>query len=278
MPDPSADVPIHEWGWKFVRALWRWATTDDIESLWEILYRAPSIPSEVAATVLIACALLRHERHEEALGLLTSILEKDQVGPVDQAWLLVQRGRVRTEIGDVTEARADAIEAQRQLVGDANDVTVSALAAAAAWQLFMTATIGERKLDEVLTTSDTAVSWWRSQTIAWGLQEASMRAFRVWAQERAHRWSREDRGSLDLFAAELNADVSGEQGAWKAICLGKGYSRSGASKELAGREAAAAKGSEGSDRAANSTLDVRKWLGKANRASGPNGTALKPDG
>jgi hypothetical protein len=91
------------------------------------------------------------------------------------------------------------------------------LAAAAAWQLFSTADLATGKLDEMLTASDTAVSWWRSQTIAWALQEASMRVFRLWAQDRAHRWAREDSESLNLFAAELNADVTGEHGVWRAV-------------------------------------------------------------
>lgn len=217
VPDPEQDAPSEDWRWSFVRALWVWATNDDITLLRVALDSAPDTFAQAASAVILGCALLRQESHHEVIVLFDELIGRDQLGPVDQAWLLVQRARVRADIGEVAGARADAADAQRHLVADADDVTGSALAAAAAWQLFSTADLGEGKLDEVLPASDTAVSWWRSQTISWALQEGSMRVFRAWAQDRSHRWSRGDPESLNLFAAELNADVTGEHGAWRAI-------------------------------------------------------------
>jgi len=69
----------------------------------------------------------------------------------------------------------------------------------------------------MLTASDTAVSWWRSLTISWALDHASERAFQEWAEDPTHRWLAEDRESLNLFAAELNADIAGEHGTWRAV-------------------------------------------------------------
>jgi len=44
-----------------------------------------------------------------------------------------------------------------------------------------------------------------------------MRAFRSWAQDRSHRWSRGDPESQNLFAAELNANLTGEHETWRAV-------------------------------------------------------------
>jgi hypothetical protein len=169
VPDPEQDAPSGDWRWSFVRALWVWVTNDDITLLRVALDSAPDTFAQAASAVVLGCALLRQESHHEVIVVLDELIGRDQLGPVDQAWLLVQRARVRADIGEVAGARADAADAQRHLVADADDVTGSALAAAAAWQLFSTADLGEGKLDEVLTASDTAVSWWRSQTISWAL-------------------------------------------------------------------------------------------------------------
>jgi hypothetical protein len=59
----------------------------------------------------------------------------------------------------------------------------------------------------------TAVARWRSQTIAWALDHAADRAFWSWAQDTTSRWAAEDVEARNLFAAELNADLTGEHGA-----------------------------------------------------------------
>jgi hypothetical protein len=217
VPDPRHEAPSRDWRWSFVRAVWLWATTEDIVSLRDVVAQSPDTFSQAASAVILGCALLRQERHDEAHALLDELIRRDQLEPVDQAWVLVQRARVRADVGDIAGARGDAVDVQRHLVGDNDDLTGSALAAAAAGLLFTTAGLGQGTLGDTLTASDTAVSWWRSQTISWALEEGSVRAFRSWAQDRAHRWSRGDPVSRNLFAAELNADVSGEHGTWRAI-------------------------------------------------------------
>lgn len=205
-----------DWRWRFARAIWNWAVTDDIADLDQVVSDAPNGPARAASGVFLACALRRLERYDEAIRALESLIESDDLGPVDHAWVLVQRSRLRADVGDVAGARIDAADAQRCFVGDADDVTVSALSAAAAWQLFTTADWGKRDLGGVLTAADTAIGWWRSQTILWGLDEASEQRFREWAEDPATRWTTEDREALNLFAAELSADLTGEHGSWRA--------------------------------------------------------------
>jgi hypothetical protein len=89
--------------------------------------------------------------------------------------MLTQRARARAEIGDVAPARQDAAAALRALVGDPDDVTASAIGAAAAELLFQTAPWGQESLDQLITAIDTALSWWRTQTVSTALRAAADR-------------------------------------------------------------------------------------------------------
>lgn len=210
-----------DWTWRFVAAVWNWATTDRIEQL-ETLFRSASTQEAIAASgVLLACALRRLNRHSTALAVLDDLVNSDNLWPVDHGWALVQRARVKTEIGDTAGARQDAVEAQRSFQGDDDDITVSALAAAAAWHLFIATDQAVRDHSETLedftaliTESDTAISWWRSQTVSWGFYRAEGRQFKSWA---GHSLGPRYGGLQHLFAAELNADLTGEHSSWRSI-------------------------------------------------------------
>ncbi len=124
-------------------------------------------------------------------------------------------------MGDIKDARRDALEAQRYLQGDEDDITVSALSAAAAWHLFITTDQLSRSRHErmsdfanLVTDSDTAVSWWRSQTVSWGFHDAGDNQFRTWADGYSPPMYL---GLQHLFAAELNADLTGEHRSWRTI-------------------------------------------------------------
>jgi len=215
VPQLAEAESSRDWRWRFVHALGRLVTEGEAAALGERINDAPTVSSRIAACVVKACALLDAERHGEAVELLSA--HTDEADPVDLAWLLTQRGRARAEIGQVSTARADASAAQRALVGDSDDVTASAIGAAAAWLLFETAAWGEQRLEDIVAAGDTAVSWWRSQTLSWALTEAVDDAFRQWADDRSVRFLMEDTVNNQLFAALINAHFTGEQVAWRAI-------------------------------------------------------------
>jgi hypothetical protein len=212
-----------DWRWRFVAAVGRRVTQGEATDLAAAVDDAPTPASRTAACVATACALMDAERHDEAVTLLSEHIErvgkrtrrKDKPTPIDQAWVLVQRGRARAEIGEITPAREDAAAAQRILVGDPNDFTASAIGAAAASLLFQTAAWGDDKLEELVAASDTAASWWRSQSLSWGLIDAAARSFRQWADEQAARIEFEDTVNNRLFAVVMNADLTGDQGEWR---------------------------------------------------------------
>jgi hypothetical protein len=213
VPSLEEATSSRDWRWRFVAALGRWLVDGDRGAVAAMIADAPDPASRAAACVVTACTLMDAERHENAVELLSA--QRDDVGPVDWAWVLAQRARARAEIGDVAAARQDAAAALRVLVGDPDDVTASAIGAAAAQLLFQTAPWGDRQLDELIAANDTAVSWWRTQTLASGFAAAADRVFRGWADERAMRMEFEDTVNNQLLAALVSADLAGEQGAWR---------------------------------------------------------------
>jgi hypothetical protein len=63
--------------------------------------------------------------------------------------------------------------------------------------------------------NDTAVSWWRTQTLSSALIAAADRTFRQWADDQATWVDFEDTVNNRLFAAVVGAHLTGEQGAWR---------------------------------------------------------------
>ena len=225
VPDPQSKDAGSDWTWRFVEAIWAWVMTDSVEQLEVVLESAHTKDAAAASGVLLACALQRLERHEDAVAVLDRLVGRNDLLPVDHGWALVQRGRARAEIGDAAGARSDSAGAQGSLAGDEDDITASALAAAAAWLLFATTRLVPHKVDEwsrglaeTLTASDTAVLWWRSQKVSWGLQAVEGEWFKSWAQDRSYTVI-EGGGpnALDLFAAEFSADITGEHSNWRAM-------------------------------------------------------------
>ena len=228
-----------DWVWQLMAAIWQWESTGSTEPLCSVFESAPDAGCGAASGVLLACALGRLEKPEAALEVLDKLIEGDELQPVDYGWVLVQRSRIRAEIGDIAGARGDASAALRDFAASPDDVSVSPLAAAAAWQLFMTAPRSQpvpavteqdeaedagdpadthRVFVEMIAASDTAVSWWRSQMIAAALYQAEDPAFERWAEVSSVRvFPTGDPWSPELFAAELSADVTADQSRWRDI-------------------------------------------------------------
>jgi hypothetical protein len=202
-----------DWRWRFVAALGRLLIDDDRSAVAARIDDAPNPASRATACVVTACALMDAERHAEAVALLSR--QPDDASPVDWAWIQGQVARARAELGDVATARQDAAAALRALVGDPDDVTASAIGAAAGQLLFQTAPWGQQPLDELITANDTAVSWWRTQTLSSALIAAADRTFRQWADDQATWVDFEDTVNNRLFAAVVSAHLTGEQGAWR---------------------------------------------------------------
>jgi hypothetical protein len=215
VPSLEEAASSKDWRWRFVAALGRLLIDNDRATVAASINDAPNPAWRAAACVVTACALMDAELHVEAVTLLSQ--QPGDASPIDWAWIQTQLARIRAEIGEVATARQDAAAALRTLVGDPDDVTASAIRAAAAQLLFQTAQWGDQQLKELITKTDTAVSWWRTQTLASALTAAADRNFRQWADEQATRIDFEDTVNNRLFAAVVSAHLTGEQGAWRSI-------------------------------------------------------------
>ena len=244
VPDPECVPSEAGWGWQFVGAIWDWATTGSLDGLVSVHQNSPDFRGATASGVLLACGLLRQERHTEATAVLDSLARCDAMNAVDRGWTLVQRARIHTDRGDFAAAQSDATDAQRTFFGDADDPTVSALKTSAAWVLYIVAdamryepepcapeseaefekaqrereTAQQEAFRDLLAASDTTVSWWRSQHIARGLSREQDSSFESWAEHGSPTYlSGGQTPETELFAAEFNADMTGEHRTWRAL-------------------------------------------------------------
>ena len=230
VPDPREEPPVGtDWAWSFAAAIWNWATTGSVDRLSAAFASAPGGNEKAASGVLLACALQRlhshgedtepHMGHGEAMAVLDELAERSDLDAADLGWILVQRARANGDAGRDDEAEADASVARENLV-DRSDVTATALAGAATsavWGIVAARNFEEADIGDLMTASDNAVSWWRSQTISRALTSAAGKQFDSWAEKRFLFQIGDDAGGADLFAAELNADLLGDHGIWQHI-------------------------------------------------------------
>ena len=238
VPDPRQEPPEgSDWAWSLVAASWNWATTDRVDLLNAAFDSAPGGKEKAASGVLLACALQRlhvrgdgmkpHVGHTEANAVLDELMERSNLDPTDLGWLLVQRARCHTDAGRIEDAQADARAALERLT-DGADVTATALAAAATatvWSIVAAQDFEEADLGGLMTASDNAVSWWRSQAISGALTSASRTHFNAWAEKRFLFVAGGSAADDNLFAAELNADLLGNHGTWSHIASLKARQR-----------------------------------------------------
>ena len=238
VPDPTGEPPEgSDWEWSLVAALWNWATTDRVDRLSTAFDSAPGGREKGASGVLLACALQRlhvhgdgmepHIGHAEATTVLDELMERSDVDPADLGWVLVQRARCHTDAGRDEDAQADDRAALVKLT-DGADVTATALAAAATatvWSIVAAQDFEKADLGGLMTTSDNAVSWWRSQGISGALTSAAGTHFNAWAEKRFLLLAGGNPADDNLFAAELNADLLGDHGTWSHIASLKARQR-----------------------------------------------------
>lgn len=247
VPGPESVLTDANWDWQFTAAIWDWLVTQSIGKLKNVYETAPEGHRAAASGVLLACALGRRERHEDAITVLDGLIDRDDSDALDRAWVLAQRARWRADLGDFDGAQSDAADARRLLDGVHDDglvsaLMVSALVASAARSLNVIAStrrfrdgsadaestdlwIAEQQEAylELLKVSDTTVSWWRSQNVASALGRAQDANFESWAEDNPPQHvSGSPMPETKLMAAEFNADITGEHGYWRALSARRG--------------------------------------------------------
>jgi hypothetical protein len=170
---------------------------------------------QAAASVLHAAALIEDGRPDRAWALLDSQLTEDRLDPVDHAWVQVQHARTLIELGRLDEARDELLP----LIGLASqapgDVTAAAIAGAAANLAFAASDWDSQDIGATIAAADTVASWWRQQTVSWGLAEQARGMFDEWARESSIQILRDDPAWRHLRSATLMAGLLGDHAAWR---------------------------------------------------------------
>lgn len=200
------------WGWRFAVALDDWMRTQELTAISECRASAPTAAEHTAVTVMIAHARVVAGDPRSALDIVDHEIARDRAAPVDHAWLHLQRARALFELGDLANAKSAAAvalpigqTARPDLTASAISGTASAVAFNADWRA--------GSIGAVIEANDTAVGWWRGQTMLTAavaqLEDSSWRALDGGGAP--NEWHDADER---LLAASTQAGLLGSQGQW----------------------------------------------------------------
>lgn len=215
VPDIEGSRQSDEWGWRFASAIYSWIYDADIALLQTLEMTGSSAANRVAHGVALSFGLLDQDRVQEAEKVLSG-LSVDSEHSADQGWLSIHRARILVESGRASEGKAAIENANVQLASVPRDVTVSALRSAAATTLFEITDFRQQEIAAVVPAMDTVASWWRTQSIAYGLERAATRTFRKWSNDSSVTLGAADVPHNELFSAALVARLSGSHGQWRS--------------------------------------------------------------
>lgn len=204
------------WAWRFYAALHDVIVNGaQIETLVQLIPETEE-PSERAAVLAIVAALLVEAGMPmSALEHIADQLEQDSCGPVDHAWLQIHQARSHAELGNLADAHRFALQAQGLRTTAPGDPTAMAIAGAGADLILATSEIGGRDIPGAVAGRDTTAAWWRTQEIAWGLQDEAEIHFERWTKGTDRADASVDGPWRRLRSATLIAGVSGDHTAWR---------------------------------------------------------------
>ncbi len=203
-----------DWAWRLYAAMYDWLV-EGSEPLTFLLDEAPSSEARAAAAVLIANAQVEEGSIGKALAVLDAVIDHDDANPVDDAWLRAHKARCLRELGDPEPARAIALSLQQIRWTAPADPTAAAIAAAAAWLVFTIADWNEQTVGQLIQSSDTVATWWRSQLIAGGLGKHFDQDYRAWGQDTSFTFGGGDEAWLKLRSATLLSGYAADHSGWR---------------------------------------------------------------
>ena len=168
----------------------------------------------IAKAICLSAAYFDRLDFQRALSVVEA--EIVDILNVDQVWLAVHRSRILAEPGNVPTALEYLADANVKVASVANDVTVSALRSSILWSLFELNDRESVDLSSVVPGMDTTTSWWRTQSVASGLQSSTKRMFRTWGRDRAKRFGGANTAHNELFSAALIARLAGDNAGYRS--------------------------------------------------------------
>lgn len=200
--------------WDIFDATWKWAVSGDLSSL-SALPEATDERYLVATAVVRAAALIEHGQPEAALAAVQAVRPREGLGTVDLAWLKSHESRCLVELGQLEEARDLALEVQKLRAVAPRDPTATALVAVSTVLVFDMSGFGMRDVGELIQSIDTSTRWWRSQTIASGLEKHFNEQFNGWGRDSSVTWAAADTVWTSLRSATLLAGTSADHSGWR---------------------------------------------------------------
>jgi hypothetical protein len=202
------------WVWVLFDAIWSWAGSGDLSKL-ENLPNPPDGAHAVAGAVTTAAAMLEYGRPEDALAAIRAVEAQEGLGTIDMAWLRSHQARCLVELGELEEARNLALEVQKLRATAPSDPTAAALVAVTTTLVFNMSGFGTGNIGELIQSIDTSTRWWRSQTIASGLEKHFDQQFKTWGRDASVTWAAADTVWTSLRSATLLAGLSADHGGWR---------------------------------------------------------------
>lgn len=200
--------------WQVFDAIWSWAIEgsllplDDLPDTTDDLHAA-------ATAIARAAAYVEYGRPDKARVAVEAALRRPDLGTVDRAWLKMHDARCLVEMGKLEEARYIALEVQQLRSVAPSDPTAAALVAASTILIFETSNLGTRDVGELVESIDTSTHWWRSQTIARGLERHFDQQFKAWGRDATVTWGAADTAWASLRSATLLAGMSADHTGWQ---------------------------------------------------------------
>ena len=178
---------------------------------------APNATTRAAACISAVSGLISAGHVDDAVDVVEQTPVRDDAFPVDHAWLQLQWARLCLEVGRIDEARKAAFDVQAIRMVNPDDVTASGLSGYATEILFYTADWRSENLGQLIANKDNAASWWRTQTMAAGLDAFQERTFKAWARDTSTTFGASDVANNELFSAALSANILGDHSSWRHL-------------------------------------------------------------
>ncbi|WP_203566312.1 DUF4365 domain-containing protein [Aestuariimicrobium ganziense] len=212
--DTEGVADLDSYLWDLFDAMWNWAVSGDLASLGNLPESADD--RHLAATAVVqAAALMEHGQPEAALAAVRAVRSREGLGTVDLAWLRSHESRCLVELGHLEEARDLALEVQKLRAVAPSDPTATALVAVSTILVFDMSGFGIRDVGELIQSIDTSTRWWRSQTIASGLEKHFNEQFNGWGRDSSVTWAAADTVWTSIRSATLLAGLGADQGGWR---------------------------------------------------------------
>lgn len=213
VPGPQEALEHAEQGWRTAGAIHQWVFGD--EAGLATMSEAPTT-RPIAVAIAICRALTAIDRYElgTAASYLTPELRNEDLD-ADQVWLRIHLAQIKRLQGDTEAARSLLEEALITSSSLTYDITTSALRSACVLGLFELAPLHHGDVAAAVTAADNSSSWWRTQSVAHGLESYAKKSFKKWARDRSITFGGEGAAHNSLHTAGLTARLAGDFGGWR---------------------------------------------------------------